>query len=219
MSMTYDAVSGEVLVRSALGFSGQDAHPETHTTTVSLYDGTEAAAFSPGGNFDAAWESKPQPLGSRKSVDGPRTDLADVTQYVYYPIDRGARLPCCEDVSPRFAMPLDTSFEWRHDVFGHATDCRCEWRGHGDYIRRPGPPADVHVEGGHRLRHDRRPALRDRSDEQRTRTLPPRGRWRRRSVPAVRSRPTDTTPGAGSRRWHGALRRATSPSELSTTTT
>jgi RHS repeat-associated protein len=120
-SMTYDALSGEVLVRSVSGFTGQDAHPETRTTTVSLYDGVEAAAFSPGGNFDPAWETKPQPRVSRKSVDGPRTDLTDVTKYVYYPVDptvpgilRG-RLAAVRNAAGHTVRMEN------YDVFGNAT--------------------------------------------------------------------------------------------------
>ncbi len=121
LSMTYDAVSGEALLRSSTGFTGQDGHPETRTTTVSLYNGVEGAAFSPGGPFDPAWETKPQPLATRKSVDGPRTDLTDVTRYVYYPVD--AAVPSV--LRGRLAAVRNAAGHVirmeNYDVFGHAT--------------------------------------------------------------------------------------------------
>jgi len=46
-----------------------------------------APAFDPGGSFNSAWLALPQPIGLPRSIDGPRTDVADVTLFVYYPID------------------------------------------------------------------------------------------------------------------------------------
>src|SRR3954453_9486629 len=60
---------------------------ETHTTTTALYSSNEVAAFNPGGAFDSAWMTLAQPANRRKSIDGPRTDVSDVTTFVYYPID------------------------------------------------------------------------------------------------------------------------------------
>jgi RHS repeat-associated protein len=122
VSTTYDAVSGEALVRSSTGFTGQDGQIEqTRTSTVSLYNGVETAAFSPGGTFDPSWETKPQPLGTRKSVDGPRTDLTDVTKYVYYPVD--AAVPSV--LRGRLAAVRNAAGHVirmeNYDVFGHAT--------------------------------------------------------------------------------------------------
>jgi RHS repeat-associated protein len=80
-----------------------------------------APAFDPGGSFAAAWLSLPQPAGLRKSIDGPRTDLADLTSFVYYPIDpsvpallRG-RLAATKNAAGHI-----TRFE-NYDVFGNLT--------------------------------------------------------------------------------------------------
>jgi YD repeat-containing protein len=86
-TFTFDAATGETLVHSMSGAVDSAGTQEVHTTTTALYDGTETAAFAPGGAFQSAWLSLPQPGGLRKSVDGPRTDVADVATYVYYPID------------------------------------------------------------------------------------------------------------------------------------
>lgn len=86
-TFTYDPVAGETLTASTTGWSGNLPQQLTLTTTTTLYDGVEAAAFHPGGTFAAAWLSLPQPKGLRKVVDGPRTDTADVTTFVHYPID------------------------------------------------------------------------------------------------------------------------------------
>ncbi|HEX8411473.1 MAG TPA: hypothetical protein VF883_21625 [Thermoanaerobaculia bacterium] len=83
-TFVYDAFTGTTLSQSATGWSG--GVYATRTTTTTLYNGTEAAAFTPGGNFDAAWLTLPQPGGRPKSSDGPRTDASDITRFVYYPI-------------------------------------------------------------------------------------------------------------------------------------
>lgn len=85
-TVAYDAASGQVLMRSVRGWTGAPLREETRATVTALYDGTEGAAFAPGGAFDAAWLLLPQPR-LRKSVDGPREDVADVRHLVYYPID------------------------------------------------------------------------------------------------------------------------------------
>ncbi len=84
---TYDAATGDALTHSITGAIDTAGTQETHVTTVTLYGNSESAAFAPGGAFQAAWTSLPQPAGLRKTVDGPRTDLSDLTTYVYYPID------------------------------------------------------------------------------------------------------------------------------------
>ena len=82
---TYDAATGNVLTRTTGGWTtGQH---ETRTTTTALYDGSEGAAFDPGDVFQSGWGALAQPAGMSKSVDGPRTDAADVTSFVYYPLD------------------------------------------------------------------------------------------------------------------------------------
>lgn len=84
-TLTYDAVTGDVLTDTVQGYVGTQL--ETHVTTTVLYDGTEGAAFAPGGPFASGWQTLPQPAGLRKSVDGPRTDVNDLTQWVYYPVN------------------------------------------------------------------------------------------------------------------------------------
>ncbi len=88
-SFTYDATSGEQLSHTTSGWTGSAIQPiqEDHTTTTLLYNGSEGAAFNPGGSFSAAWLALPQPSGTRKGIDGPRTDVSDVTTFVYYPVD------------------------------------------------------------------------------------------------------------------------------------
>lgn len=87
-TLTLDGPTGEILTRTITGWTGLGTGlaQEQHTTTTTLYDGTETAAFNPGGAFDSAWLSIPQPAKMRKSVDGPRTSVSDVTTFVYYPI-------------------------------------------------------------------------------------------------------------------------------------
>ncbi|HET8796918.1 MAG TPA: DUF6531 domain-containing protein, partial [Thermoanaerobaculia bacterium] len=83
----YDAQSGDTLVHRIIGWTGQPLREETRTTTTAYYDGVEGASFDPGGSFQSAWLALPQPRHLRKTVDGPRSDVADVTQFVYFPID------------------------------------------------------------------------------------------------------------------------------------
>ena len=95
------------LVSTSRGWTGGEEDPGSERTTSNTFygdtkpcdpsgdeacpsDGTTNAlspAFAPGGAFSAAWLSLPQPSGFRKSVDEPRTDVQDVTSFVYYPID------------------------------------------------------------------------------------------------------------------------------------
>jgi RHS repeat-associated protein len=84
-----DPTTGAVINQSLSGLTGSPAQAVQYTTTTALYDGSEGAAFNPGGAFDSSWTSLPQPGGLRKSVDCPRTDVADLTTSVYYPIDAG----------------------------------------------------------------------------------------------------------------------------------
>jgi RHS repeat-associated protein len=89
--IVYDNTSGAVISTTQYGFTdaaGQQTIQRGSTTTLYGVSGNEAApAFSPGGNFLPAWELLPQPPFMTKSVDGPRTDVADVTAFVYYPVD------------------------------------------------------------------------------------------------------------------------------------
>ncbi len=83
---TYDSATGQALVQTVRGWTGNPIHEESRVTTTVLYDGTEGAAFAPGGAFITSWLSLPQPR-MRKSMDGSRTDVTDVTRFAYYPID------------------------------------------------------------------------------------------------------------------------------------
>lgn len=84
--VTYDPVTAQVLTRTVRGWTGSLLREESRTTATILYDGVEGAVFAPGGAFAASWQSLPQPRLS-KSTDGPRTDVADVVDLVYYPLD------------------------------------------------------------------------------------------------------------------------------------
>jgi RHS repeat-associated protein len=84
----YHAVTGAVVSSSVCGWDGGTSCT-TRTTTTTMYQSAETAAFDPGGVFQAAWLSLAQPLYQVKSIDGPRTDVQDVTTFVYYPIDPG----------------------------------------------------------------------------------------------------------------------------------
>jgi len=122
-AITYDALTGTLLTRASNGWT-TDSTGNTarvvQTTTITLYDGNATAAFNPGRNFNSSWLTLAQPAGKKKSVDGPRTDVSDVTAFVYYPIDdtvpatnRG-RLAATQN-----ALGHVTTFE-NYDVFGNA---------------------------------------------------------------------------------------------------
>lgn len=117
-TFTYD-VGGEVLDHEVSGWSGGDY--VSRLTTTTLYDGVAGAAFSPGGSFDSAWMSLPQPKGLRRAVDGPRTDAGDVTQFVYYPVH--SSVPATlrgHAAAVRNALGQITRYE-QYDSFGNAT--------------------------------------------------------------------------------------------------
>jgi RHS repeat-associated protein len=79
-----------------------------------------APAFDPGGAFQSAWLSLAQPP-LRRSVDGPRSDLADVTSYVYYPVDPSVPATLRGRLAAiRNAAGHITRYE-NYDVFGNAT--------------------------------------------------------------------------------------------------
>jgi RHS repeat-associated protein len=98
-TFAYHPLNGEVAVH---GISGVTPSGQQPRTTVSFYGDTlpggtaedrdpvtinpYAPAFDPGGVFQSTWLLLAQPP-LRRSVDGPRSDVADVTFYVYYPVD------------------------------------------------------------------------------------------------------------------------------------
>jgi RHS repeat-associated protein len=119
-SFTFDAATGETLVHTVTGAIDAAGTQETHVTTTQLYAAGEVAAFNPGGAFQSAWLALPQPPGDKKSMDGPRTDAADVTTFVYYPLD--AAVPGAwrgQLAAVRNAAGHITRYE-DYDVFGHA---------------------------------------------------------------------------------------------------
>jgi RHS repeat-associated protein len=83
----FDPATGNVLTSSTTGLTGNPAVQRTRTVINSLYNGTEGAAFAPGGTFNSSWLSYAQPANALKSVDGPRADVSDATAFVYYPIN------------------------------------------------------------------------------------------------------------------------------------
>ncbi|RLE26454.1 MAG: hypothetical protein DRJ65_05495, partial [Acidobacteria bacterium] len=88
--ITFDSATGEWLTRTESGWTGTSAANAALQSTTSsriFYDGTSTPAFDPGGNYSAAWLSLGQPSGLLRSMDGPRTDVSDVIEYVYYPTD------------------------------------------------------------------------------------------------------------------------------------
>jgi RHS repeat-associated protein len=117
--VTFDPSTGEVLTQTTIGWTGIPATQVTRTTVTSLYSGTEGAAFAPDGSFLASWLSLPQPRRP-KSVNGPRTDVLDVTSFVYYPIDSTVPAPWRGQLAAvRNALGHTTRYE-NYDEFGNA---------------------------------------------------------------------------------------------------
>ena len=120
MTVSVDPATGTVTQQATIGETGAPAQMAQYTTTTSLYDGTEGAAFNPGGTFAEAWLTLPQPPRLRKVSDGPRTDVADTTTWVYYPLD--AAVPAAwrgRMAAIRNAAGHVIRFE-NYDVFGNA---------------------------------------------------------------------------------------------------
>jgi RHS repeat-associated protein len=113
--LTYDAATGQVLTRSVSGWTGAPAVQQTRTVTTLPYDGTEGAAFDPG----LPGVTGPQPR-LPKTVDGARTDVPDVTTFVYYPIGDGAPPAARGRIAAvKNALGQITKFE-NYDLFGNA---------------------------------------------------------------------------------------------------
>jgi YD repeat-containing protein len=119
----YDVDTGQWLTSTVSGWTGQSAAAaveEARTTTRTLYDGVLTAAFDPGGSFNPAWLSLPQPSGKVQAIDGPRSDVVDQTLLVYYPTD----LSVPADLRGQLAAQRDpeggiTRYE-DYDSWGHA---------------------------------------------------------------------------------------------------
>ena len=119
-TFAFDASTGETLVHTLTGAIDSAGTLESHTTTVALYGVAEAAAFDPGGAFQSAWLSLPQPAGEKKSIDGPRTETADVTTFVYYPVDDAVPGPWRGHLAAvRNALGQIARYQ-DYEVFGHA---------------------------------------------------------------------------------------------------
>ena len=115
-----DPLTGARLATTVRGWTGNPSVLNTRTTTTTLY-GEEPPAFAPGGAFQSAWLSLPQPPWLPRSVNGPRTDVEDVTLFVYYPVDpsvpallRG-QLAAMKNAAGHVTLYED------YDVFGNAT--------------------------------------------------------------------------------------------------
>ncbi len=116
----YDAATGEVVVDRLIGWTGEPSVQQIRTTTTTLYDGAEAAAFDPGGAF-SAWALLPQPRGTRKSVNGSRTDVTDISTFVHYPHDSAVpALLRGKLAASRDPLGHITRYE-SYDVFGAPT--------------------------------------------------------------------------------------------------
>ena len=119
-NITYDAATGTVLQEEIEGRETPD-QLQIITSTTALYNGVAGAAFNPGGTFNSAWLSLPQPAGMKRSFDGPRTDATDVTQWVYYPINNAVPALLRGHLAAiRDAAGNITRFE-RYDAFGNIT--------------------------------------------------------------------------------------------------
>lgn len=115
-----DPVTGARLTTTVRGWTGTPSALQIRTTTTTLYGGAPAA-FTPGGAFQAAWLSLPQPQRLPRSVNGPRLDVEDLTQFVYYPVD--ASVPALlrgQLAATRNAAGHVVRYE-NYDVFGNLT--------------------------------------------------------------------------------------------------
>jgi len=127
-STTYDPNTGQWTSSTETGWSGQSAVEavfESRTTTRTFYGGAYPnAAFDPGGAFDPAWLTAAQPENLVRSSDGPRSDVADVVQLVYYPVVEVPEAPVPLPLRGRLAAQMDPEGNITHyedyDVWGRA---------------------------------------------------------------------------------------------------
>jgi YD repeat-containing protein len=120
----YHPATGALMNATVCGWTAGDAECSERTTLTTFYEGGAsglAPAFDPGGVFQSAWLALPQPSFMTKSIDGPRTDIEDVSSLVYYPIDASVtallrgRLAATKNAAGHI-----TRYE-SYDVFGNAT--------------------------------------------------------------------------------------------------
>jgi len=127
-STTYDPGTGQMTSSTETGWSGQSTATAaliSRTTTRTFYGGAfPTAAFDPGGLFDPAWVTAAQPENLVRSSDGPRSDVADVVQYVYYPVVEVPEAPVPLPLRGRLAAqmdPLDNITRYEdYDEWGNA---------------------------------------------------------------------------------------------------
>ena len=118
--------SGALAETSIRGRSGEAPETDSERTTSRQFYGdgpgeAQVPAFAPGGSFDSAWLSLPQPSQLLKSVDGPRADVQDVMSFVYYPVHSGVpALLRGHLAATKNAAGHITRYEI-YDVFGNAT--------------------------------------------------------------------------------------------------
>ncbi|MGH9457101.1 MAG: RHS repeat-associated core domain-containing protein [Thermoanaerobaculia bacterium] len=118
-SYEYHPVTGRVTRESRNGWTGDPPQQIERTVATETYDGLEAAVFDPGSWF-AAWVALPQPAGETKRVNGPRLDVADVTEFVHYPDDASVPAEARRRLAARRdALGRITRYE-DYDAFGTA---------------------------------------------------------------------------------------------------
>jgi len=105
------------------GFQDSSLPAETRLTTYAYYNGQESMSLhtnAPGGKpYRPRWNSLAQPLGQLKSINGPRIDVADLTTFVYYPIDNSVPAAARGQLAARSdALGHMTLFD-DYDDFGH----------------------------------------------------------------------------------------------------
>jgi RHS repeat-associated protein len=86
----YHSTSGTLVTTAVCGWTAGGSLCDERTRHTTLYERTPFGlmpAFDPGGPFQSSWLTLPQPAYRPRSVDGPRTDVEDVSSFVYYPID------------------------------------------------------------------------------------------------------------------------------------
>src|SRR5436190_5217772 len=127
----YHPLTGVVISHGLSGWTEtgqQGSQLEEHTTSTILYgddpsngNTSSQPAFTPGGNFQSSWLTLPQPQYLRKSVDGPRKDVSDVTSFVYYPVHSSVPATLRGRLAAvRNAAGHITRYE-SYDIFGNAT--------------------------------------------------------------------------------------------------
>ena len=110
---TYDAATGQTLTHAVTGYTDDAVEPVTRTTTTVLYDGVESGTFDP----ELPDSGGVQPRRP-KTIDGPRTDVDDITTFVYYPFAAGVPEGARGKVAAiKNALGHVTKFE-DYDLFG-----------------------------------------------------------------------------------------------------